>query len=172
MHPITPLLERKKRYTRAYREAYYVLTPAGFLHEYASSDPAVADRPLFSLFLPMCTLGPPSPPSTKSHKFHIEPRKDGTGSVRTGSIRNLTRSMTSLGVGSSGGPGGAWCRTSYGGVVGGCWAYDVPGPGWVPGAGRHTERLLEGAGRMTSRTPGVPLAPDVIRSGCSGVLGV
>jgi hypothetical protein len=29
-------LERKKRYTRSYKESYYVLTPAGFLHEYSS----------------------------------------------------------------------------------------------------------------------------------------
>lgn len=108
----TGLLERKKRYTRAYREAYYVLTPAGFLHEYASSDPAVADRPLFSLFLPLCTLGPPSSPSSKSHKFHIEPRKDGTGSTRTGSIRDLTRSMTGRG-GQNGGHAWAFRGRSH-----------------------------------------------------------
>ncbi|KAJ7601488.1 hypothetical protein B0H17DRAFT_969664, partial [Mycena rosella] len=72
----TGLLERKKRFTRAYRESFFVLTPAGFLHEYASS---AADRePLFSLFLPMCTLGPPSAATAASHKFHIEGRKDGT----------------------------------------------------------------------------------------------
>ncbi|KAI0723694.1 hypothetical protein C8Q72DRAFT_55186 [Fomitopsis betulina] len=97
----TGLLERKKRYTRAYREAYYVLTPAGFLHEYASSDPALADKPVWSLFLPLCTLGPPSSPSAKSHKFHIEERKDGSGSVKTGSFRGLSRSLTGRG-GSSG----------------------------------------------------------------------
>jgi hypothetical protein len=85
----TGLLERKKRYTRTYREGYYVLTPAGFLHEYSSSDPAQADRPVFSLFLPLCTLGPPSSPSAGSHKFHIEGRKDGTGAVKTGSLRSL-----------------------------------------------------------------------------------
>ncbi|OSX59140.1 hypothetical protein POSPLADRAFT_1151935 [Postia placenta MAD-698-R-SB12] len=89
------LLERKKRYTRTYRESYYVLTPSGFLHEYASSDPALADKPLWSLFLPLCTLGPPSAPSAKSHKFHIEERKDGTGSVKTGSFRGLTSSFRS-----------------------------------------------------------------------------
>jgi len=100
----TGLLERKKRYTRSYRESYYVLTPAGFLHEYASSDPALADKPLFSLFLPMCTLGPPSAPSAKSHKFHIEERKDGTGSVKTGSFRGLKSSLT----GHSGASGRAW----------------------------------------------------------------
>ena len=85
----TGLLERKKRYTRTYREAYYVLTPAGFLHEYASADPAshAGQTPVFSLFLPACTLGPPSPPTAKSHKFHIESRKDGMGTTKTGSFR-------------------------------------------------------------------------------------
>ncbi|KAF8554019.1 hypothetical protein OG21DRAFT_1603770 [Imleria badia] len=84
----TGMLERKKRFTRTYREAYYVLTPAGFLHEYASSDPEHlgSHHPVFSLFLPACTLGPPSPTSSKSHKFHIEGRKDGTG-VHTGSFK-------------------------------------------------------------------------------------
>ncbi|WOO86167.1 Cytoskeletal signaling protein slm1 [Vanrija pseudolonga] len=73
------LLERKKRFTKTYREGYYVLTPAGFLHEYASSDPTTATHPIWSLFLPSCTLGPPSSATTaKSHKFHIETRKDGT----------------------------------------------------------------------------------------------
>lgn len=101
----TGLLERKKRYTRTYKEAYYVLTPAGFLHEYASSDPALADKPLFSLFLPMCTLGPPSSSSAKSHKFHIEGRKDGTGSTKTGSFRSLVRGRN--GANTTGG-GHAW----------------------------------------------------------------
>ncbi|KAI0761568.1 hypothetical protein BD413DRAFT_589059 [Trametes elegans] len=100
----TGLLERKKRYTRTYREAYYVLTPAGFLHEFPSSDPALSDRPQFSLFLPFCTLGPPSAPSAKSHKFHIEERKDGTGSTHTGSLRGLKNTLT----GKSGSSGRAW----------------------------------------------------------------
>ncbi|KAJ7872788.1 hypothetical protein B0H14DRAFT_2721237 [Mycena olivaceomarginata] len=85
----TGLLERKKRFTRTYRESYFVLTPAGFLHEYASSDPAAPGgrEPLFSLFLPMCTLGPPSGAGAKSHKFHIEGRKDGSGTTKAGSVR-------------------------------------------------------------------------------------
>lgn len=75
-------LERKKRFTRTYREAYYVLTPAGFLHEFPSSDPTSRVTPIFSLFLPACTLGPPSSArNDKSHKFHIEGRKDGTGTL-------------------------------------------------------------------------------------------
>lgn len=73
------LLERKKRFTKSYKEGFYVLTPAGYLHEYASSDPSTATHPIWSLFLPACTLGPPSSATTaKSHKFHIEARKDGT----------------------------------------------------------------------------------------------
>ncbi|KAG1822100.1 hypothetical protein EV424DRAFT_1511522 [Suillus variegatus] len=82
-------LERKKRFTRTYREAYYVLTPAGFLHEFATSDPSQSgsQTPVFSLFLPACTLGPPSTPSSKSHKFHIEGRKDGTGTTKHGSFK-------------------------------------------------------------------------------------
>ncbi|KAI0058782.1 hypothetical protein BV25DRAFT_1810259 [Artomyces pyxidatus] len=83
----TGYLERKKRFTRAYRESYFVLTPAGFLHEYSSSDPTQSVAPLFSLFLPLCTLGPASAPNAKSHKFHIEGRSDGQGSTKTGSLR-------------------------------------------------------------------------------------
>lgn len=87
----TGLMERKKRFTRSYRESYFVLTPAGFLHEYASSDPANSGgtTPMFSLFLPACTLGPPSSASAKSHKFHIEGRKDGQGSTKTGSLKGF-----------------------------------------------------------------------------------
>lgn len=85
----TGMMERKKRYTRSYRESYFVLTPAGFLHEYASSDPASSGghSPLFSLFLPACTLGPASSMSAQSHKFHIEERKDGQGSTKMGSLK-------------------------------------------------------------------------------------
>ncbi|KAF7311306.1 PH domain-containing protein [Mycena kentingensis (nom. inval.)] len=96
------LMERKKRYTRAYKEHYFVLTPAGFLHEYASSDPVNAREPLFSLFLPMCTLGPPSGASAKSHKFHIEGRKDGSGTTKSGSVRR------SLSLGRLSGNDHAW----------------------------------------------------------------
>ncbi|KII92853.1 hypothetical protein PLICRDRAFT_37651 [Plicaturopsis crispa FD-325 SS-3] len=71
----TGLLERKKRYTRSYWEPYLVLTPAGFLPEYASSDSVAASTPLFSLFFPACTQGPLSSSSVRSHKFHIRGRK-------------------------------------------------------------------------------------------------
>ncbi|KAF8173181.1 hypothetical protein K438DRAFT_1850657 [Mycena galopus ATCC 62051] len=56
----TGLLERKKRYTRAYRESFF------------RPDGARGTAPLFSLFLPMCTLGPP---------------KDGSGTTKSGSVR-------------------------------------------------------------------------------------
>jgi hypothetical protein len=87
----TGYLERKKRFTRTYRESYFVLSPSGFLHEYSSSDPMQATSPLFSLFLPLCTLGPAASTGAKSHKFHIEGRKDGAGSIKTGSLRNIGR---------------------------------------------------------------------------------
>lgn len=85
----TGLLERKKRFTRAYNESYYVLTPAGFLHEFTTSDPAApgGTTPIFSLFLPSCTLGPPSSATSRAHKFHIEGSKHGTGTTKTGSFR-------------------------------------------------------------------------------------
>ena len=83
----TGLMERKKRFTRSYRESYYVLTAAGYLHEFPTSDPKNTLTPTFSLFLPACTLGPPSSAGKeKSHKFHIEGKKDGTGTIRGGSI--------------------------------------------------------------------------------------
>lgn len=88
----TGLLERKKRFTRTYRESYYVLTPAGYLHEYASSDPEHigSHHPVFSVFLPDCTLGPPSATSSKSHKFHIEGSKNSTG-THTGSLKLISQ---------------------------------------------------------------------------------
>lgn len=79
------MLERKRRFTRTYKEAYFVLTPAGYLHEYASSDPLTQNGPIFSLFLPACTLGPPSSATTaKSHKFHVEDKKDASGMTKGG----------------------------------------------------------------------------------------
>ena len=84
-------LERKKRFTRAYSENYFVLTPAGFLHEFSSSDPTIpaGQVPSFSLFLSSCTLGPPSTVKSKSHKFHIEGRKEGTGTTKGGGLRSM-----------------------------------------------------------------------------------
>ncbi|KAG6906791.1 hypothetical protein DXG01_012124 [Tephrocybe rancida] len=84
----TGYLERKKRFTRSYRESYFVLTPAGFLHSYSSNDASTPAGlvPVFSLFLPMCTLGPPSSTSAKSHKFHIESGTDGMGTTKAGGL--------------------------------------------------------------------------------------
>ncbi|KIM35971.1 hypothetical protein M413DRAFT_449438 [Hebeloma cylindrosporum] len=84
-------LERKKRYTRNYTEGYYVLTPAGFLHEFHSSDPTVpaGQNPVFSLFLPSCTLGPASTTRARINKFHIECTPEGQGTIKTGTFRGL-----------------------------------------------------------------------------------
>lgn len=71
------ILERKKRFTKSYKESFYVLTPAGYLHEHHSSDVARNPIPVLSLFLPECTLGAPSTAAAQTHKFHIEGRKLG-----------------------------------------------------------------------------------------------
>lgn len=71
------ILERKKRFTQAYKESFYVLTPAGYLHEHGSSDQTRHPSAELSLFLPECTLGAPSTASAMTHKFHIEGRKLG-----------------------------------------------------------------------------------------------
>lgn len=64
-------LERKKRFTKSYKESYYVLTPSGYLHERTTSDPSNTSAPGFSIFLPESTLGVPAKESDKSHKFHV-----------------------------------------------------------------------------------------------------
>lgn len=76
------LLERKKKWSRSWSEGYYVLTPSGWLHEYANSDPNGRTSPIFSLFLPLCTLGPPSTQRSRSHKFQLEGKSDAQGSRR------------------------------------------------------------------------------------------
>ncbi|CEQ43065.1 SPOSA6832_04959, partial [Sporobolomyces salmonicolor] len=75
------ILERKKRYTKTYKESFYILTPAGYLHEHLSSDLSKHPSPELSLFLPECTLGAPSNPHARSHKFHIEGKKALGGGV-------------------------------------------------------------------------------------------
>jgi hypothetical protein len=84
-------LERKKRLTRTYTEGYFVLTPAGFLHEFTSSDPTIpaGQHPSWSLFLPECTLGPASHTRSRVNKFHIECTPDGQGTIKTGSFRAI-----------------------------------------------------------------------------------
>lgn len=90
----TGLLERKQRFTRTFKESYYVLTPAGFLHEYESSDGFGGKGPVFSLFLPMCTLGPASGSTSKAHKFYIEGGRDGTGTSKTGGSMRRSLSLS------------------------------------------------------------------------------
>jgi hypothetical protein len=103
---------RKRPWTRPWREGWFVLTPAGFLHEFVSSDGRADDgrgwqggggspvgekdalEPVWSLFLPTCTLGPPAASGSKSWKFHIEARADGSGMLKGGSIRQSFHSLT------------------------------------------------------------------------------
>ncbi|BGP24876.1 hypothetical protein JCM10295v2_003796 [Rhodotorula toruloides] len=83
-------LERKKRFSKKYTEAYYVLTPSGYLHERKSSNPQDTTAPTFSLFLPECSLGAPSKPSSRSHKFFISGNKAHRSSAET-KLKNTLR---------------------------------------------------------------------------------
>ncbi|KEI41170.1 uncharacterized protein L969DRAFT_92403 [Mixia osmundae IAM 14324] len=78
------MLERKKRFTKSYKDAYYILTPAGYLHEYRTSDLDSNPNPDTSFFLPECTLGAPTSANARSHKFHIEGGKGMSGNKRSG----------------------------------------------------------------------------------------
>jgi len=72
------ILQRKKKYTKAYKEGYFVLTPSGFLHEFKSSNLTKNSVPELSIFLLECTLGAPSAPNSRSHKFTITIDKKGS----------------------------------------------------------------------------------------------
>ncbi|KAH9811880.1 Pleckstrin domain-containing protein [Melampsora americana] len=65
------ILLRKKRYTRSYGEGYFVITPAGYLHEFKSSDIRKSSTPELSIFLLECTLGPPSHFQARTQKFDL-----------------------------------------------------------------------------------------------------
>ncbi|KAG8833917.1 hypothetical protein FRC17_009876, partial [Serendipita sp. 399] len=89
----TGMLERKKKWSRTWGEGYFVLTPAGWLHEYPNSDPTARASPRFSLFLPICTLGPPSTQRSRSHKFQLE----GKGEAELGGSSSRRSSILSVG---------------------------------------------------------------------------
>ncbi|KAG2017293.1 hypothetical protein CC2G_006812 [Coprinopsis cinerea AmutBmut pab1-1] len=67
---------------KSWREGYYVLTPAGYLHEFSTSDESLpaGQVPVWSLFLPVCTLGPASGAGASAHTFVIEARPLSTSS--------------------------------------------------------------------------------------------
>ncbi|KAJ4484612.1 hypothetical protein C8R41DRAFT_445020 [Lentinula lateritia] len=108
------ILSRKRRYVRRWREARYVLTPAGFLHEFDTAHDHDEITPVFSLFLPECTLGPPNahdrPGATDggSYKFYIEVSKDGSGTTKGGTSISSVRRSLSLRKGSAGRGDHAW----------------------------------------------------------------
>lgn len=87
------LLERKKRFTKHYREGYYVLTPSGYLHEHKSSDPAKHGEPELSIFLPNCILGAPSAEGAKSFKWHVEGKRNSSGGHGISSLKKMRNSL-------------------------------------------------------------------------------
>ncbi|KAH9812153.1 hypothetical protein DFH28DRAFT_1130417 [Melampsora americana] len=87
------LLERKKRYTKNYKEGFYVLTPSGYLHEHKSSDPTKHSEPEMSIFLPNCVLGATSPEGAKSFKWHVEGKKNSSSGHHTGSLNKVKNTL-------------------------------------------------------------------------------
>lgn len=65
------ILLRKKRYTRSYGEGYFVITPAGYMHEFKSSDIKKSSTPELSIFLLECTLGAPTHSQSRTQKFNL-----------------------------------------------------------------------------------------------------
>ncbi|BGP40000.1 hypothetical protein JCM10450v2_003980 [Rhodotorula kratochvilovae] len=96
-HPATKpimegVLERRKRVVKNWKEAYFVLSPAGYLHEYPSSSTPLSS-PSVSLFLPNCTITPLTEPSLGSKRgkdkpasFSIEGRKSSLGGTVHGAL--------------------------------------------------------------------------------------
>ncbi|ODV91227.1 hypothetical protein CANCADRAFT_44835 [Tortispora caseinolytica NRRL Y-17796] len=70
--PIADGVLRRKEGTlkKSYKSGFYVLTQCKFLHQYENEDYINAATPVFSLYLPDCTLGPLDETSPK-HKFKI-----------------------------------------------------------------------------------------------------
>ncbi|GAA5906119.1 hypothetical protein JCM5296_001052 [Sporobolomyces johnsonii] len=86
------VMERKKRFVKNWKEAYFVLTPSGYLHEYASSSTPFS-QPHISLFLPNCTVHPlpaATPTSNgkeRGAKFTIEGRKSAGAGTLHGTLK-------------------------------------------------------------------------------------
>ncbi|GAA5824182.1 hypothetical protein JCM11251_001556 [Rhodosporidiobolus azoricus] len=88
------VMERKKKWTREWKGCFFVLTSAGYLHEYRSPTTPLS-TPHLSLFLPACTVHPLQPAKVsalakggkeKPAEFVIEGRKadpaTGGGTVK------------------------------------------------------------------------------------------
>ncbi|TKA50612.1 hypothetical protein B0A53_06090 [Rhodotorula sp. CCFEE 5036] len=79
------ILERKKRVVKNWKEAYFVLSSAGFLHEYPDSTTPLSS-PSTSLFLPNCVVTQvmnPEPGKDRHATFTISGRQStASGSMR------------------------------------------------------------------------------------------
>ena len=73
---IAGVLERKSR-LRGYNSGYYVVTPAGYLHEFKDDDDFRKDpSPELSLYLPECTVG-----GINGEKFNVKGKDASKGKV-------------------------------------------------------------------------------------------
>jgi len=76
-----PVLEgdllRKGTVIKKYNSAYYVLTPAGFLHEFKSKSFETDPEPSWSLDIKTCAIGAHSPPNVGKAKWTISGKTKG-----------------------------------------------------------------------------------------------
>ncbi|GAA5989545.1 hypothetical protein JCM10908_000525 [Rhodotorula pacifica] len=79
------ILERKKRVVKNWKEAYFVLSSAGFLHEYPDSTTSLAS-PSASLFLPNCVVTQVTNPEAGKDR-HATFTISGRQSTASGSVR-------------------------------------------------------------------------------------
>lgn len=79
------VLERKKRVVKNWKEAYFVLSSAGFLHEYPDSTTSLAS-PTASLFLPNCVVTQVTNPEAGKDR-HATFTISGRQSTASGSVR-------------------------------------------------------------------------------------
>lgn len=79
------VLGRRKRVVKSWKDAYFVLSSAGFLHEYPDAR-APLSAPSVSLFLPNCVVTPvtdPEPGKDRFPTFTVSGRRStGSGSMR------------------------------------------------------------------------------------------
>ncbi|KAF9956912.1 hypothetical protein BGZ65_002362 [Modicella reniformis] len=73
---VTPVktahMSRQSSVLKNWKDGYFVLTMAGWLHVFASADIANDPMPERSIYLPTAILGPHSDPAQKQHVFSLE----------------------------------------------------------------------------------------------------
>lgn len=70
-------LSRQTSMLKSWKDGYFVLTQAGWLHVFGSSDHEKDHAPDHSIYIPTATLGPHTEPSQKQHVFSLDGKSKG-----------------------------------------------------------------------------------------------